>query len=146
MKHTMLFFHLFGLAIWFGSLIAVVICVLSLRNPSISAEAKQILNKFQLRFTIIGNVGAFMLLISGFVLFTMSGHHEIWVDLMAGIGGGMCVFSLIALTAQSNLLSGRVRKNNFDRLLTSQIGLLNFSSWFVMVGIVIVLLLVSYKP
>ncbi|GMA62036.1 hypothetical protein NZD89_20100 [Alicyclobacillus fastidiosus] len=145
MKHIALFFHLLGLSVWGGSLIAMAICVTGLRSERISRDIKQMLNKAQGKFTLIGNLGALAMLTSGFALFSMSHTHAIWVDLMAGIGGALCIFSLIAISLQSNILSGRIKSNLFDDLLNSQIGLIYFSSWFVMIGIVVVLGVVSYR-
>ncbi|MFB5189559.1 hypothetical protein [Alicyclobacillus fastidiosus] len=145
MKHIALFFHLLGLSVWAGSFIAMTICVTGLRSERISLEIKQLLNNAQVRFTLIGNLGALAMLISGFGLFSMSNTHAIWVDLMAGIGGGVCMFSIIAITLQSNILSGRIKSNLFDNLLKGQLGLISFSSWFVMIGIVVVLGVVSYR-
>ncbi|WAH37892.1 hypothetical protein [Alicyclobacillus dauci] len=145
MKHTALFFHLLGLSVWMGAFVAMLICVFGLRSSHVGVESKQMLNKLQSTLTVIGNGGALAMLISGFVLFTMSDTHALWVDVMAGLGGGICVFSIIAITLQSGILSGRIKSNSFDELLTRQLALLNVSSWIVTLGIVVVLAVVSYR-
>lgn len=145
LKHTVLFLHLLGLSVWMGCFVAVIFCLIGLKNASISEDMRQTLNRIQLRMVAIGNVGALLMLISGFVLFTIEHHHAVWVDLMAGLGGGTCVFSLLGVTIQSNLLAGRIRKNANDNILTGQLGLLTVSSWIVAFGIVLVLAIVSYR-
>lgn len=85
------------------------------------------------------------MLVSGFTLFGMSHHHEIWVDLMAGLGGGTCVFSMLAVTIQSRIVSGRIQSNLFNEMSDKLMGLFYASSWAVMIGIILVLGIVSYR-
>lgn len=145
MKHTALFIHLLGLSVWLGALIAIITVLFVLRSPKIGADAKQSLGKLQTVLTVIGNLGALALLISGFVMFTMHAHQALWIDVMAALGGGLSIFSIIAITLQSYILSGRLKTQAFDKLMDIQIGFLTISSWMVTVGVVIVIAIASYK-
>lgn len=145
LKYTALFFHLLGLAVWMGCFIAMIVCVIMLRSDRLDPNTKQTLNLFQRRLTITGNLGALAMLTSGFALFSMSDHHSLWVDLMAVIGGGLCVFSIVVITFESVIVSWRLKADAANGARGGIIGLFYGCSWAVMIGVIVVLAIVSYR-
>ncbi|MFB5189560.1 hypothetical protein [Alicyclobacillus fastidiosus] len=134
MKHTALFVHLLGFSVWVGSFIAMIICLIYIRKSDAKIELIQMLNRLQTKLTIIGNAGAVIMLISGLILYSMTKTYTPAIYLTAAIGGGTCVFSVWAITFQSNRLSERI-KSNSNKSLTRSITLMIVSSWIVLIGI-----------
>ncbi|WAH40598.1 hypothetical protein NZD89_20095 [Alicyclobacillus fastidiosus] len=138
MKHTALFIHLLGFSVWVGSFIAMMICLIYIRKSGSNTEMIQMLNRLQTRLTIIGNSGALLMLISGLILYSLTKTYTLPIYLTAAIGGGTCVFSIWAITFQSNRLSERIKSTSAGKSLTTPITLMNVSSWVVLIGIAVV--------
>lgn len=102
MFQTMLFLHLAGLIIWFGSVMAIAVLIMVAKRGVESTETKQLLRKVIRTLGWVAHPTAIIVLVSGvFMIIEMNfgdTPKPLWLNYMER-GGGVIILVSIILTA-----------------------------------------------
>lgn len=143
------FFHILGLAVWFGSLLFMGICLPLLKRGGLGKEIRHLLNRIRRVMTLVGNIAAAVMLVSGGLLLGTqpSGHgSSLWVQLMTQIGGATILFSIIALTWQGRNVANRLANEGAtDTQVQASTNVYQVFLWVIVAAIVVVLGIVSAR-
>lgn len=141
-----LFLHLTGLAIWIGSLLAIVVILLLLKKQLGSQQSNALAKRVIRVFGMLAHPASVIVLISGvFMIVQMdlgSTDKPLWLDVMEK-GGGMIVLLALVLTG---FLGSKAKKwlNDPKSKSVNLTGYLMTLSGF-MIMIMAVLLVVSLR-
>jgi len=98
----MLFLHLTGLVLWFGSLLAMALVILLSKKLAVSQDARTIVRKTIRTFGWLAQPSAVVVLVSGIIMIIDMNFGEadkpMWLSYMEK-GGGMIILIAIAFTA-----------------------------------------------
>ncbi|WP_135557084.1 hypothetical protein [Paenibacillus cymbidii] len=111
MFETMLFIHLTGLAVWFGSMAAIGLMLLAFRRDLRSEEAKKMVGKMVKLFNRLTHPSSFLVLVSGGLMMMdrwSDTDHPFWLTFMERVGGAVVLLSIIALTIAGRKLTKRL--------------------------------------
>jgi putative copper export protein len=149
MHDFMLFLHLIGVAIWFGSLIMAAVLLVQLKKQAEEGEARTARTLVRV-FNLLSHPAAFLVLLSGFgMLGTHSGGDgkgmPFWLTYMSYVGTIVVLLSMVVLW----ILGGKIvtknpeegepsfRKDKLSTFLTVEV---------VVIALVLsILLVVSYR-
>lgn len=141
-----LFLHLTGLAIWIGSLLAIVVMLLLLKKQLGSQQSNTLAKRVIRVFSMFAHPASVIVLISGVFMIVQMGlgstDRPIWLDVMEK-GGGTIILLALVLTG---ILGSKVKKRLNDPHSKS----VNLSGYLttvsgVMILIVAVVLVASIK-
>lgn len=112
----LLFLHLFGMAVWLGSLVAIGIMLLLLK-PQLGTEAGNgLLRKTVKAFNILTHPSAFVVLASGgFMIMKLGlgdGDKPFWMVYMERGGGMVILLSIIGLSLLGRRLLKKLASSN----------------------------------
>lgn len=108
MYHLFWFLHIFGIVLWFGSLLTVGFLLMTMRRKP-ESEKFHILPSVVRGVTRLSHIGAAFLLIGGIPMLFMIRHTkmaEFWVQYMAGLGIIIVLLSMFMLSAVSKDMVG----------------------------------------
>lgn len=111
MFETMLFVHLTGLAVWFGSMAAIGLMLLAFRRDLRSEEAKRMAGKMVKLFNRLTHPSSFLVLVSGGLMIIDrwgDTDHPFWLSFMERVGGTVVIVSIVALTIAGRRLAKRL--------------------------------------
>ena len=146
MYGVLLFFHLSGLFVWLGSLFAIVVMLLLLKNQLDSPQTKKLINRIVRVFSMFAHPSSLVVLISGVIMIIQIGlgnNKPFWLDIMEK-GGGTIILLALVLTG---IMGSRMKK----RLAGAQPGdVINLSGYLsvmiaFIVSILAIVLIVSMK-
>ncbi|MFC5700620.1 hypothetical protein ACFPVX_04930 [Cohnella faecalis] len=110
----MLFLHLTGLAIWIGSMLAIVVTLSLLKKQLGSKEPNELAGRVIRAFSLFAHPSAVVVLGSGVYMIVKAwgggSDRPLWLDVMEK-GGGMVLLLALILTG---ILGGKVRKRLKD--------------------------------
>jgi len=104
LKDIMLFFHVSTVAVWLGSIVAVLFMLQMIRKQAKSPEISTLIPKMLRTFNRITHPSAFVVLISGIIMILEMGlvgqSKPFWLSYMEQGGGMVVLLSIILLTWQ----------------------------------------------
>ena len=106
MHGLMLFFHLSGLAIWLGSLVAATIMLaLTKKQPELSGSVFLVRRTVRV-FNMLTHPSAFIVLLTGVLMILTRDYGDggFWLNYMQNVGGVIVLLSIIVLS----ILSGKI--------------------------------------
>lgn len=111
MFESMLFIHLSGLAIWFGSIVAIGLMLFSFRRDIRSEEARNMVRKAVKLFNRLTHPSSFLVLLSGGLMIMdrwKDTNHPFWLSFMERVGGTVILLSIIVMTIVGRKLIKRL--------------------------------------
>ncbi|WP_409346060.1 hypothetical protein [Paenibacillus sp. MBLB4367] len=140
-----LFLHLTGLAVWIGSLLAIVVMLQLLKKQLGSQESNTLAKRVMRVFSMFAHPASVIVLISGVIMIVqmdLGTDKPLWLDVMEK-GGGTIILLALVLTgivgskAKKRLNDPHGKRVNLSGYLTTLLG--------VMVLVVAVVLVASLK-
>ncbi|TBL80379.1 hypothetical protein EYB31_08155 [Paenibacillus thalictri] len=102
MYGLLLFFHLTGLSIWLGSLVAVIVMLTMMKKHIASPEIGQLAQKTVKIFNFLTHPSSFVVLISGVLLIVDMGlirsAKPFWMHYMEEVGGMFILLFIVLLS------------------------------------------------
>lgn len=148
---TMLFFHLTGLSIWFGSLLSLAIITSLLKKQAGSKDIQNLLRKIPSLFSRWLHPSSFIVLLSGvFMIISMNiseSQKPLWLHFMEKGGSLTILLSIIILSIiSSKKIKKPLRAANVD-VAVIQKGVSTYLVWLTifMVLILSIIFMVSFK-
>ncbi|WP_438434084.1 hypothetical protein [Gorillibacterium sp. sgz500922] len=149
MHDFMLFLHLIGVAVWFGSLIMAAVLLTQMKKQAGEAEAKIVRTVIRV-FNTLSHPAAFLVLISGFGMLGTDGGHDgkgmpFWLTYMSYVGTIVVLLSMAVLSILGSKVVAKkpvegepsFRKDKLSTFLTVEL---------VVIGLILsILLILSYR-
>lgn len=150
MFETMLFLHLAGLVIWFGSLFAIAVVILLTKRQIKSNETKALIRKVIRTWGWLAHPTSILVLVSGIIMIVDmdfgDAQKPLWLNYMEMGGGMIIMLGIVAVLLLGSRMAKRLKKaGDVDSEVVVRGGVYLASLLIIIAAILSVILVVALR-